>query len=418
MILTCSSHIYATNGYWSHGYGTKSKSIAGACVAMTFDTMCALTNPASMVELKNRKDYGLAFLIPKRGFTANDDASSTFPPASIPPDTYDSSHNLFLIPHFGYNYMLDDISSIGVTVAGNGGMNTEYDSAIFSNFSNPNDPSTQASSKTGMDLKQMFIGLTYSRKINEQHLFGITPLFAVQTIKVQGLQPFTSYSAHPDKVTDNGHDMSYGGGVRVGWKVKVTEQFTLGAAYQSKMWMSKFDDYKGLFAEEGDFDIPSTYDIGFSFKATPKVTFAVDYQRINYGDIKALSNDSAIVFTPGEILLGTEDGLGSGWTDMKIWKFGLQWEYTPDLTFRMGYSRTNDIVPNTQALLNLLTPAVITEHYTCGFSTFLSENIELSMAFMYAPNNKVQGTNPNTGSQTGYIEMEQYEVEFSLGSSF
>jgi long-chain fatty acid transport protein len=37
---------------------------------------------------------------------------------------------------------------------------------------------------------------------------------------------------------------------------------------------------------------------------------------------------------------------------------------------------------------------------------------------MYAPNEKVSGTNPNTGSQTGSIEMEQFEIEMSWGVKF
>jgi len=39
----------ATNGYWAHGYGPKSKSIAGACVAMAFGAMCTASNPGSLV---------------------------------------------------------------------------------------------------------------------------------------------------------------------------------------------------------------------------------------------------------------------------------------------------------------------------------------------------------------------------------
>jgi len=421
LILGFSSNIYATNGYWSHGYGAKSKSIAGACVAMAFDTMCAVTNPASMVHLSNRMDYGLAFFAPERGFTANDDASPIGPPtgpASIPVGTYESTNDWFLIPHLGYNRMLDNDTSIAITIAGNGGLNTEYDSAVFRNFSNPMDPSTQATSPIGIDFMQMFVGLSYSKKINQQHSFGITPIFAFQTLEAQGLEPFKPFSLHPDKVTNNGHDRSIGGGVRVGWLGKITDQLTLGASYQSKIWMSNFDDYKGLLAEEGDFDIPANYDLGFAFKATPSLILAFDYQRIEFGNVKALSNASDLAFVPGQTLLGTEDGLGFGWEDLDIFKFGLQWEYSPDLTLRLGYSRANKTFQNQQALFNLLAPAVIRTHYTFGFSTPITEAVELNLAFMYAPNEKLYGTNVNTGSQTGFIEMEQYEIVLSWGVKF
>jgi long-chain fatty acid transport protein len=412
------SNVYATNGYWSHGYGAKSKSIAGACVAMAFGTMCAASNPASMVRVGNSMDYGLAYFVPERGFTANDDASPIGPPTSIPPGRYESANDWFLIPHLGYNRMLDDSSSFGITVGGNGGMNTEYDTAVFRNFSNPMDPSSQASSPTGIDLIQMFVGFTYSRKITERHSFGITPILAFQALEAQGLEPFKPFSAYPDKLTNNGHDSSIGGGVRVGWLGQITDRLTLGASYQSKMWMSKFDDYKGLLAEEGDFDIPATYDIGFAFKVIPKLTLAFDYQRIEFGSVKALSNASDLVFMPGQTLLGTDDGLGFGWEDMDIFKVGLQWEYSPDLTLRLGYSRANQVIPNTQALFNILAPAVVRTHYTFGFSTPISELVEFNVAFMYAPEEKLYGTNMNTGPQTGFLEMSQYEIILGWGVKF
>ncbi len=409
LILAFSSNIYATNGYWSYGYGAQSKSMAGACVAMTLGSMCAASNPASMVHVGNRLDYGLSYFVPKRGFTANTDG------AAIPAGTYESANNWFLIPHFGYNYMLDDQSAIGITIGGNGGMNTEYSSAIFTNFSNPNDPSTQASSPTGIDLKQMFIGVTYSRKINDQHSFGITPIFAIQSFEAQGLQPFKSFSLHPNSVTNNGTDYSYGGGVRIGWLGKVTDWLTLGASYQSKMWMSNFDDYKGLLAEEGDFDIPPNYDLGFAIKATPTVTLAFDFQRIEFSQVKAVSNKADIAFIGVEPLLGTSDGLGFGWEDMNILKFGVQWVYSSDITFRFGYSQANQAFPNSQALFNMLAPAVTRRHYTFGFTRPITKDIDFNVSFMYAPNDKIHGTNPNTASQTGLIEMEQYEIAVSWG---
>ena len=415
LILALSSNVYATNGYWSYGYGAQSKSMAGACVAMTLGSMCAASNPASMVHVGNRLDYGLSYFVPKRGFTANNDASPNPPPPSIPTGTYESANDWFLIPHFGYNYMLDENSAIGITIGGNGGMNTEYSGAIFTNFRTPNVPSSQASSPTGIDLKQMFIGVTYSRKINERHSLGITPIFAIQSFEAQGLQPFKTFSLHPNYVTNNGTDYSYGGGVRIGWLGKVTDWLTLGASYQSKMWMSNFDDYKGLLAEEGDFDIPPNYDIGFAIKATPAVTLAFDYQRIEFSQVKAVSNNSDLAFTGTEPLLGTSDGLGFGWEDMNILKFGVQWVYSADITFRFGYSQANQAFPNSQALFNVLAPAVIRKHYTFGFTRPITKDIDFNVAFMYAPNEKIHGTNPNTGSQTGFVEMEQYEIAISWG---
>lgn len=408
---------FATNGYFSIGFGTKSKGLAGAAVALPQDAMVAAVNPAGMVHIGNQWDLGLAFFNPNRSYTANDDATPGLP--SIPPGTFESSNDLFLIPHFGVNWMLDDVSSIGFSVGGNGGMNTEYQTATFVNFAPPGSPSQfQATSPTGVDLIQLFVGFTYSRKVWERHSFGITPIFAVQRFKAEGLAPFRGVSTSPNDVTNNGNDYSYGGGVRIGWLGDFTDWLTVGASVQSKLYMSKFDKYKGLFAEGGDFDIPPVYNVGFSARLNPQWTFAFEAQGILFEEVKSISNTNDFPIVPGDISLGCDDCLGFGWEDMTIFKLGLQWDVRPDWALRLGYSTANQVIPNTQALFNILAPATVSEHITFGLTKSFGERNEINFAYTHAFNEKVPGTNPNTGSQTGFLEMDQNEWELSWSRKF
>ncbi|MEK7989576.1 MAG: outer membrane protein transport protein [Thiotrichaceae bacterium] len=419
--LCFSQFSYATNGYWSHGYGPKSKAMGGACVAMALGAMCTASNPGSLVVVGNKIEAGIGLFLPSRSITANNDASPIGPPngpTSITAGTYDSENDYFLIPHFAFNYLITPDLSLGITFGANGGMNTEYPTTLFQNFGNPAAPSTLPTSPTGIDLMQAFMAFPISYKINQQHSIGIAPMLSIQRFKAEGLQPFTSFSKHPEQVTNNGYDMSYGGGLRFGWLWQVNDRLNLGASYQTRLWMSEFDDYKGLFAEDGDFDVPPNYDLGFSYKFTPKITFAFNYQRIEFEDVKALSNNSALAFFPGQTLLGTDDGLGFGWKDMDIYKFGLQWEYNNDWTFRAGYSHASTVFPNSQALFNTLAPAVVKRHITGGFSRRLDKKQEISVAVWYAPKETVNGQNPNTGPQTGSVEMSQWEIEIGWGMRF
>jgi len=452
LALLVPTSVFATNGYWSTGYGTKSKSIAGACVAMRFGAMCAASNPGSLVFVGNRLETGLALFAPSRGFTANNDME--MPPqnyAFIPPGSYESENDYFLIPHFAYNYELNEDSTLGIAIGGNGGMNSEYGTpgnemfqlpAVFSAFNPSNNPDManipgieefDATSPTGIDMIQLFIGLTYSRKINEYHGIGITPILAIQTMSVNGLEPFKMFSLHPDNVTGKGRDIAYGGGLRVGWSGEVSPGLILGASYQTKMWMNKFDKYKGLFAEEGSFDIPANLDIGFSYKFQQQWTFAFNYQYIFYSDVKSISNSSDIPFTSDLMnpdiaqmfgiettspALGADNSIGFGWKNMGVMKFGLQWEYSPEWTLRAGYSRASDAIPDSQALFNILAPATVKDHYTFGFSHLLNNNQEISLAATYAANAKIYGKNPNTGPQTGFLEMDQWELELGWSKKF
>ena len=218
-------------------------------------------------------------------------------------------------------------------------------------------------------------------------------------------------SVDPSKVSNNGQDWSWGGGARLGWLWQPTDTLNIGASYQTRLWMSKFDQYKGLFAEGGDFDIPPVLDLGFAYDFNPAWTGTFNYQHIWYEDIKALGNAADLLLAPGSQVLGADDGLGFGWKDADVYKFGVRWKYSSDLTLRAGYSHVDQVVPNTQALFNTLAPAVVRDHFTLGFSKKLASDNEFHLSVMYAPEEKVRGTNPNTGPQTGHLYMSQWDVE-------
>lgn len=404
----------ATFGYYGYGYGTKAKGMGGAGTALALDPLAGLTNPASLVLQGNVWALGGTLFNPNRAYQANDDFDRApdpeRPTTFVTPGRFDSGSEWFFIPNFARNWMLDQDSALTLTLAGNGGMNTDYDVAVFENFAAPG----VATAPTGIDLIQLAVGLSYSRRLNDQHSLGITPILAVQGFKAEGLEPFRGVSAFPDKVTNNGRDYSYGAGVRIGWLGQITDELSLGASYQSKLKMSRFDKYKGLFAEGGKFDIAGTWNLGLGYKVTSDVVVALDVQRYLFSDIPAIGNPGDLPLDPREAVLGTDDGLGFGWKDVTAWKLGVQWQYDPRLTLRAGVADSNQPVPSSQALFNILAPGVTTRHYTVGMSYRLSDRSEISGSFMHAPRQRVGGKNPNTGPQTGFIQMDQNELELTF----
>ena len=118
----------ATNGYFTHGTGLINRSMAGAGVAFPQDAMSSATNPAGMAFVGNRFDIGAVLFRPDRGYSAgNSLANGNGGAFTIGPDSEDSDDATFLIPSFGVNYMLTDKDAIGLSVYGNGGLNTSYD---------------------------------------------------------------------------------------------------------------------------------------------------------------------------------------------------------------------------------------------------------------------------------------------------
>lgn len=411
--LTIPMTAMATNGYFSHGYGTKSKGLAGGGVAFSQDAMAAATNPAGMVTVGDRMDLGVALFSPiPRSYTVTGDPSGIPGTFGLTSGTYESDNDFFLIPHFARNWMLDSDSSVGLSLYGNGGMNTEYPAAAAP-------AGTFYGGTAGVNLEQLFINTTYSRKIDDKSSWGASVIVAYQTFEAKGLGAFASFSSDAANLTDNGKDTSLGLGFKLGWQGEVSKGLTLAASYQSEMAMDEFDKYSGLFAEGGDFDIPATWTLGLAFDVTPKSTLTFDIQNIMYSDIASIGNPMTN-FTVDGNLFGSSDGAGFGWDDMTIYKLGYQWETSADWTWRVGISLGDQPISSSEVMLNILAPAVMETHLTGGFTMKTGKDSEFSLAAMYAPKSDVSGANPMEipDQQTIGLEMTQIEVEASWAWKF
>jgi long-chain fatty acid transport protein len=427
----------ATNGYFSHGYGTKNKALAGAGVALPQDAMIAATNPAGMVWVGDRKDIGLAIFSPSprsyesKGASglADGDPCGGPCPFEIGPQKIESDNDYFYIPHFGYNMMIDPKSSFGVTVYGNGGMNTEYKggTALHDDGTGTNTaavtPGTYGAGTAGVNLEQLFINASYSREFAPKASYGVSAIFAYQRFEAKGLGSFQFFSTDASNLTNNGTDTSTGFGFKLGVQGEVTPGLTLAASYQSKMKMGEFDKYKGLFADKGGFDIPATWTVGLAYALPNKSKVVFDVQKIMYSDIGSVGNPIGPLFsscTPGvpatgSGCLGGSNGAGFGWEDMTVVKLGYQWMMAnmPGWTWRVGYSKGDQPIPDSEVVFNILAPGVMEQHLTFGFTRDLPSNREFNFAFMYALENDVTGSNPLAPYQDITLKMSQWEIEGS-----
>jgi len=401
-LLALAPVAWATNGYFSHGYGIKAKGMGGVGIALPQDALAAATNPAGMAFVGDRLDLGLDWFRPIR------DAEITGSGAGANGHYNGSDQKNFFIPEFGYNKMLSPNMSLGISVYGNGGMNTNYKNGI---------PLFGGTNRAGVDLMQLFIAPTLAYKITKDHALGVSLNLAYQRFKAYGLQNFaaTPPSSSASNVTNNGYDSSTGWGIRIGYTGNLTDAVTVGATYQSRTRMSKFSDYKGLFAEHGDFDIPENYGIGIAVRATPKLTVAADVQHISYGSIDSISNPLSNLTVLGNAL-GSNNGPGFGWRDMTVIKLGTSYVYSDKLTLRAGISTARQPIPSSQTFFNILAPGVVQNHLTLGATWTMSPSSELTLAYMHAFSKKVNGSGSIPGAYGGgEANLKMYQDSLGIG---
>jgi long-chain fatty acid transport protein len=424
----------ATDGYFAHGYGMKSIGMGGASVARTDDAFGGANNPAQMVFAGDRLDVGLSLFSPSRG------AERTGATISSLDGNVDSGMKDFFIPEFAFNRLVSPDLSLGVSVYGNGGMNTHYHPG---NFGCPN-PQTGTffsgnmlcgQSNLGVDLMQLVIAPTAAYKLAPEHSIGVSPLITIQRFKVEGLQYFGPFSNDPNSLTNHGYDWSRGIGVRIGYLGQLSPLVSVGAQYATRTYMSKFSKYRGLFAEQGGFDLPSNFTVGAQLRPAPGWTVAVDYERILYGDVRSIGDSSSLLLqcAPGRggpTCLGGNNAGGFGWQSVNAYKVGVEYVFNPALTLRAGYNHSESPIRAQDVTPNIIAPGVVQDHFTLGLTLPLGgHGSEVTAAGMYAPSKSVTGPSlfnpifqglagiPNAGG-TERIHLSEFLVGLAWGTKF
>ena len=394
---------YASNGMNLIGFGAISRSMGGVGIALPGDAMAAASNPAGMSRVGTRYDIAAEYFRPIRGMYGrnlgnnNGAINQSFPNVDM-----DSSRNNFIMPTMGFNYVLNDKMTFGVSVVG-GGLGTTYKQNIFDLNS------------FGEQHYQLYIFLiqmqflpTFTYKINENHAIGISPVIALQSFSAKGLGEFGVFQMTKDanNLTDKRTEYVYGGGGKIGWLGDfMDKKLSIGAYWASKVYMADFNKYRGLFADE-NLSIPENYGIGIAIKPNKKLTVAFDVTKTLYEDIPAIANDhpancwqgvpgcgflaanlgGAKITGTGDYSdkMGLPNGMGFGWKNQTVYKLGVALKYNSKVTLRAGLNYGKSPIPDDQILFAVLAPAVTEKHLTLGFTYKYDKATDLTFNYMHA----------------------------------
>ncbi len=399
--------LFATNGYFLHGQGPVNKAMAGAGSALPQDPLAAASNPAAIAFVDAGMIANLALFNPNRSYTVTGMPSGMQGTFGLMPGTVDSESELFLMPSIAANWRPSDRFAFALSAVAHGGMNTDWRTNTF-----------WGGDHTGVDLSQMFLDATMAWKLTQNQSVGLTLRAVYQMFEAQGLQAFAMFSSNPAALTNNEHDSGFGFGGEIGYYARITPNVSVAASYTPKLSMSEFDDYAGLFADEGGFDIPAAATVGLAWNVTDRLTWVADMQQIDYSEVGSVGNPMLpnLMMAP----LGAAGGAGFGWKDVTVYKTGIQYEVSDAWTVRAGYSTADQPIPPTEVLFNILAPGVIENHVTAGFTRRTSGDSAFHFSLTHAMENSVSGPNPLEvpGQQTIELTMDEWEAEFGWSMRF
>jgi len=414
---------FATNGMFMIGYGAKATAMGGAGVAYPQDAMITAYNPAGMTEVgEMRFDATLELFHPPRAVSAD---------STIATDVR-SKDDFFPIPAIGA--VMSDKSTpmaLGMAIVG-AGLGTRYKQPDGTFF----DVTGGAYKQVGVFLMHMDMLPSMAFKLDEHNSIGASVIISMQTFRAFGLEDFTSgtfgFTNSTDNLTNRGNDWSFGGGYRLGWLgTYFDKRLNLGLNFSPKIHMQKFNKYSGLFANDGEFDIPKSYTAGFAVKVTQKTTVAFDFEQIYWSEVPSIGHEGPTTtgtlglnpLCPGgstgrpECSLGGALGMGFGWRDQKVYKFGIDHKYNKSLTLRAGYNYGRTPIPEDQVMFNMLAPATSERHYTLGATFAGKDDSDITLTLMHSPQNVIKGPTMFSGGSAS-LAMNQTSVSIAYGLKF
>ncbi len=377
----------ATEGYFVEGVSARDQALGGAGIANPGDALINASNPAGLVDVGHQINGAISLFDPNRGYNA----SGTMLTA---PGHVESGRDIFAIPALGYSVPLDADRAIGVSLSGNGGMNTTYGGGLANaNCQGPFAGATGVfcGGRTGVDLTQALISVGYAQRLGKLDL-GIAPVMAVQIFSAYGLGAMGAFglSSNPGELTNHSPSWSVGAGVRAGAIYHFDDRFNIAVAGSTPIWSTPFQNYTGLFAGRGNFDIPGSIGAGLSYKILPTLAVMVDYKHIFYSAVKSVG-DPMLPLVSGSQVLGTANGPGFGWSDVDVVSIGVEYQYNDRLTLRAGYSHNTQPISAANVMLNILAPGVVTDHIAGGFTYKVDPRSAVDFSLVYAPKAGVTG---------------------------
>jgi long-chain fatty acid transport protein len=359
-----SSLLLATNGDLMIGDGAKSTGMGGTGIAVSHGAESLYANPAMIKDVKGSEFSGyVTYFTPDVQFTS--DASGRIPTGTSTNAT--SGANKSFIPGFAYVHRNNDHVVWGVSLAGTAGMGTDYVNSANSSGS--------FGMETQLQIAKLSIPVAYTAG---DLTVAVAPVLQYSSLVM-------NYNTQAGR-SNNKKDSSVGLGGTVGLAYDLGN-VTLGALYKSKIEAtyknnisSALTDFGISSITSGDkLDQPAELGIGAAYKMGNS-TFAADLKSVKWADAAGYSD--------------------FGWKNQTVYSLGYQYE-TPVWAIRAGYnygkspiveqdgSATATRANYNNAAVNFFNlagfPAIVEQHYTLGGDYSISDNLGLSLAFVYSP---------------------------------
>ena len=186
-------------------------------------------------------------------------------------------------------------------------------------------------------------------------------------------------------------ETSYGTGVRLNVSQPLAERVTVGAGFQSRIDMEAFANYRGVYANPADFDIPARASLAVAFHASEQSSVDVSVERVMYSEVNAFQSRNL----PDRLLsmLGDTTSPRYGLDDLTVFRLGYTWNNGKDTQWRAEVSSRATPTPNVRSLEQALADELADHAMLVGFSRRTGAFSRFNLNAAYASSDFLFGGN-------------------------
>jgi hypothetical protein len=240
-------------------------------------------------------------------------------------------------------------------------------------------------------LQRYVIAPSYSQPLGAVGAVSFSAIFAYQHFAGLGALPGDrvnsdfALTAPPALRTS---DTSSGAGLRVDYVAPIGKYVSWQFGMQSRINMDPLDNYRGLYAEPGTFDIPASANLGLGYLVAPQLRLDAGVERIMYSQIAPFTSSAL----PSRFLalLSSSVSPEFAWQDLNVYSLAASWHGETWGDWSIRYSTREQPLPTSALLANALPPPSA-RNYELGYARAFGERSSLRFSASYAPTDFILG---------------------------
>ncbi len=298
------------------------------------------------------------------------------------------------------------------------GLERDSNTYFYLNFELQQDtswPSTSheadSSSFQGSLFERQYFAPGFEQHLNDNSVLGVAAVIAYQRFSTASLgmmsatTPENLWIASPNVYAPY-EESGYGTGVRLALRQEIISGLAFETGFQSRIDMEEFAQFRGVYSNPADLDIPARASVGLQLQASKRSWVNVAVERVLYSDINAFPSR----YLPNRFLalLGDSTSPSFEWEDLTVYTVGWTWNDGDKQQWQVNYSTRQQPSPSSVLLSQALESDLADSALTLGYAVSTSRNSRLNLNAAYAPSEYAFG-----GSVLG-VTTEDLDQRFEL----